>query len=41
MTDGTNEIIIANYDGRAIRFNESKIRAMGRTATGVKGMTLG
>lgn len=41
MTDGTNEIIIADYDGRAIRFNESKIRAMGRTATGVKGMTLG
>lgn len=41
MTDGNNEIILADYNGRAIRFNESKVRAMGRTATGVKGMTLG
>jgi DNA gyrase subunit A len=41
MTDGTNEIILADYNGRAIRFNESKVRTMGRTATGVKGMTLG
>ncbi len=40
MTDGTNEIIIADYNGRAIRFNESKIRTMGRTATGVKGMSI-
>lgn len=40
MTDGTNEIIIADYNGRAIRFNESKIRTMGRTATGVRGMSI-
>jgi len=40
MTNGSNEIIIANRNGRAIRFNESKIRTMGRTATGVRGMTL-
>jgi DNA gyrase subunit A len=41
LTNGTQEIIIANRDGRAIRFNESKVRPMGRTATGVKAMTLG
>ncbi|MBP1663737.1 MAG: gyrase subunit [Bacteroidetes bacterium] len=40
LTDGKNEIILANKNGRAIRFNETKVRAMGRTATGVKGMTL-
>lgn len=40
MTDGTNEIIIADYNGRAIRFNESKVRTMGRTATGVRGMSI-
>ena len=40
LTDGKNEIILANRNGRAIRFNESKVRTMGRTATGVKGMTL-
>ncbi|NLI36165.1 MAG: DNA gyrase subunit A [Bacteroidales bacterium] len=40
MTDGTNEIIIADYNGRAIRFNEGKIRTMGRTATGVRGMSI-
>ena len=40
LTDGNNEIILANRNGRAIRFNESKVRTMGRTATGVKGMTL-
>jgi DNA gyrase subunit A len=40
MTNGTNEILIANRNGRAIRFNESKVRVMGRTATGVRGMTL-
>ena len=40
LTDGKNEIILANKNGRAIRFNEMKVRAMGRTATGVKGMTL-
>ncbi|MBK6363378.1 MAG: hypothetical protein IPF52_07690 [Saprospiraceae bacterium] len=41
LTNGTQEIIIANREGRAIRFNESKVRPMGRTASGVKAMTLG
>lgn len=40
MTNGNNEVIIANKNGRAIRFHESKVRAMGRVATGVRGMTL-
>lgn len=40
MTNGSNEIIIANRNGRAIRFNESTVRVMGRTATGVRGITL-
>ena len=40
MTNGNNEIIIANRKGRAIRFHESTVRVMGRTATGVRGMTL-
>ena len=40
MTNGDNEIIIANRNGRAIRFHESTVRVMGRTATGVRGMTL-
>ena len=40
MTNGDNEIIIANRNGRAIRFHESAVRSMGRTATGVRGMTL-
>ncbi|WP_321426725.1 DNA gyrase subunit A [uncultured Bacteroides sp.] len=40
MTKGDNEIIIANRKGRAIRFNEAAVREMGRTATGVRGMTL-
>lgn len=40
MTNGDNEIIIANRNGRAIRFHESAVRVMGRTATGVIGMTL-
>ena len=40
MTSGDNEIIIANRNGRAIRFHESAVRVMGRTATGVRGMTL-
>ncbi len=40
LTNGDNEIILANRNGRAIRFHESKVREMGRTATGVKGMTL-
>lgn len=40
MTKGDNEIIIANRNGRAIRFNEQAVREMGRTATGVIGMRL-
>ncbi|MDH6356469.1 DNA gyrase subunit A [Parabacteroides sp. PF5-9] len=40
MTNGDNEVIIANRNGRAIRFHESKVRTMGRTASGVRGMTL-
>jgi len=40
MTNGNNEIIIANRNGRAIRFHESTVRVMGRTATGVRGITL-
>ena len=40
MTNGDNEIIIANRNGRAIRFHESTVRVMGRTATGVRGITL-
>jgi DNA gyrase subunit A len=40
LTDGNAEVLMANRNGRAIRFNESKVREMGRTATGVRGMTL-
>lgn len=41
LTDGNNHIILATKAGKAIRFNEQDVRAMGRTATGVKGITLG
>lgn len=41
LTDGNADIIMADRDGRAIRFHESKVRAMGRVSTGVRGMTLG
>jgi len=40
LTDGNSEVLMANRNGRAIRFHESKVRQMGRTATGVRGMTL-
>ncbi len=40
LTEGDSEIVLANRNGRAIRFPETKVRAMGRTATGVKGMSL-
>ncbi|WP_195399681.1 DNA gyrase subunit A [Bacteroides finegoldii] len=40
MTNGNNEVIIANRNGRAIRFHEAAVRVMGRTATGVRGITL-
>jgi len=41
LTNGTNEVMLALRSGRAIRFNESKVRPMGRNAAGVKGITLG
>ena len=40
MTDGNAEVLMANRNGRAIRFHESTVRVMGRVSTGVKGMTL-
>jgi DNA gyrase subunit A len=40
MTDGNSEIVMANRNGRAIRFPEDKVRVMGRVSTGVRGMTL-
>ncbi|MDL2239950.1 DNA gyrase subunit A, partial [Bacteroidales bacterium OttesenSCG-928-L14] len=40
LTNGNNHIIMATTKGRAIRFPESKVRPMGRSATGVKGVTL-
>ncbi len=40
LTNGTDEIVMANKNGRAIRFNESVVRTMGRNATGVRGMVL-
>lgn len=40
LTDGTNEMVIATKSGRAIRFNEAKVRPMGRNASGVKAVTL-
>ena len=40
MTNGDNEVLIANRNGRAIRFHEKAVREMGRTATGVRGIVL-
>lgn len=40
LTDGNSQIILADRNGRAIRFEESRVRQMGRVSTGVKGMTL-
>ena len=40
LTNGRNELIIANRNGRAVRFNENAVRVMGRVATGVRGMRL-
>ena len=40
LTDGSSEIVMALKSGRAIRFNESTVRPMGRTATGVRGISL-
>ncbi|MFZ5434190.1 MAG: DNA gyrase subunit A, partial [Calditrichota bacterium] len=40
LTDGTNEVIIGTTEGKAVRFTESDVRPMGRTATGVRGVML-
>ncbi|NUO19444.1 DNA gyrase subunit A [bacterium] len=40
LTDGSNEVIIGTTEGKAVRFNESDVRAMGRTAIGVRGVLL-
>ncbi len=40
LTDGNQHVILANRNGRAVRFKEEDVRPMGRSATGVKGMTL-
>lgn len=40
LTEGDSEVLLADREGKAIRFNETEVRNMGRTATGVKGMTL-
>lgn len=40
LTDGESEILLANRNGRAIRFEENRLRQMGRVSTGVRGMTL-
>ncbi len=40
LTDGNSEIVMASRNGKAIRFNEQKVREIGRNGTGVRGMTL-
>ncbi|WP_288576054.1 DNA gyrase subunit A [uncultured Prevotella sp.] len=40
LTNGHNELVLANRNGRAVRFNENAVRAMGRVSTGVRGMRL-
>jgi DNA gyrase subunit A len=40
LTDGSSEIMLAVHSGKAIRFNEKKVRPMGRSASGVRGVTL-
>ncbi len=40
LTNGDNDIVIATNSGRSVRFNESRVRAMGRTAAGVRGIWL-
>lgn len=40
LTNGNNELLLAIHSGKAIRFNESKVRSVGRNASGVKGVTL-
>ena len=40
LTNGNNELLLANRNGRAIRFNENEVRTMGRVSTGVRGIRL-
>ncbi|GAA4409833.1 DNA gyrase subunit A [Nibrella viscosa] len=40
LTNGNNDLVIASSAGRAVRFNENRVRPMGRTAAGVRGITL-
>ena len=40
LTNGNNELIMADRNGRAVRFNENTVRAMGRVSTGVRGMKI-
>lgn len=40
LTNGHNELLMADRNGRAVRFNENTVRAMGRVSTGVRGMKL-
>lgn len=40
LTNGKNELILADRNGRAVRFDESNVRAMGRNSTGVTGMKI-
>jgi len=40
LTNGSTQIFIASRSGNAIRFDEAKVRPMGRTATGVRGIML-
>ncbi|MCC8117126.1 MAG: DNA gyrase subunit A [Bacteroidales bacterium] len=40
LTDGESEVLLANRNGRAVRFSESKVRSMGRVSAGVRGMKL-
>lgn len=41
LTNGTNDVLMAVKSGKTVRFNEQKVRAMGRNAAGVRGITLG
>lgn len=41
LTDGKSDIILATREGKAVRFNETKVRSIGRTGAGVRGITLG
>ncbi len=40
LTDGNSQILVANRHGRAVRFNENELRAMGRVSSGVRGMKI-